>query len=350
MQSNQFRRTRVAAAVAGAGARAGRGPGVRRRLSRCRSKAAADSATRMPAARRSAEDASTMWSQSGRHVAILAPSQIVARRQHHHAVDQVQQRRFAAGVQPAARRQRRRCGQHQLRAEHVPGRADQQAVGVRPRHRRAVRPRRPTGTTAGSAATRRSSRRSRRSTSTRRSRGRSTDSFTLGVGVNYQQIKATFTSNANYSGGAARTAAQPAPRRGSSRRGSAAPFIAGHRGPRLDRQHRRRRQRVGLEHRRRCGTSRPTCASARTTARRSSTTCQGNVNFDNPSLPPLGPLAPVGARAVDRRQRAARVQRRRHVEHRAAVDHQRLVLQPHQSQVGRDGRRAVHGLVDASRT
>ena len=51
------------------------------------------------------------------------------------------------------------------------------AMGVRPRHQRAVRPRRPNTTTTGSAASRASSPTSRRSTSIRRCRGRSTTSY-----------------------------------------------------------------------------------------------------------------------------------------------------------------------------
>ena len=39
---------------------------------------------------------------------------------------------------------------------------------------------------------------------------RVTDAFSIGAGVNYQQIKATFTSNANYSGALAQAAAQAA--------------------------------------------------------------------------------------------------------------------------------------------
>ncbi len=48
---------------------------------------------------------------------------------HHHAVDQVQQQRVGAGRQPAARQRRRRRGRLQLRAEHVPVRADQRSSG-----------------------------------------------------------------------------------------------------------------------------------------------------------------------------------------------------------------------------
>lgn len=54
---------------------------------------------------------------------------------------------------------------------------------------------------------------------------RANDSFSLGVGINYQQIKATFTSNANYSGALA-TAAQTAAQGGLITPAQAGAFIA----------------------------------------------------------------------------------------------------------------------------
>ena len=157
-----------------------------------------------------------------------------------------------AGAQSAPRRQWRRRRRRQLRAEHVPRRADQPALDVRARRRRAVRARRPSTTTAGSAATRRSSRRSRRSTSIRRSRG-ARHSIRLGVGVNYQHHRRHVDAERQLLGRVAAGRRHVRPQRRIP--------------PTLSSRSRRRRPgsipkrrsrpttRMGMEHRRRCGTS-----------------------------------------------------------------------------------------------
>jgi long-chain fatty acid transport protein len=117
-------------------------------------------------------------------------------------------------------------------------------------------------------------------------------SFTLGVGVDYQQIKATFTSNVNYSGALAQ-AAQQAAAGGLIPPASVGPFIQAT--PGLDSKANINGDdnawgwdiggiwditpdmRVGAHYR----------SSLKYTI-------GGNANFDNPALPPLGPLAPIG--------------------------------------------------------
>ena len=218
---------------------------------------------------------------------------------HHHAVDQVPQRRLAAGAQPAARRRRRRRRRLHLRAEPVPRRCRSTRSGR-----------------SASASTRRSA------STTEYDDGWlgryqalkseiktinvnpalswkvDADNFAIGVGVNYQQHQgdaspATSTTRAR--------SRRRAGRRAASRPGP--PTLQRHRAadarPRLERDGQRRRQRVGLEHRRRCGTSTPQRASARTIAPTIKYNVDGNVNFDNPTLPTLPPaLAPVAGRSL----------------------------------------------------
>ncbi|MEO8346202.1 MAG: outer membrane protein transport protein [Betaproteobacteria bacterium] len=117
--------------------------------------------------------------------------------------------------------------------------------------------------------------------------------FSLGVGVDYQQIKATFTSNVNYSGALAQ-AAQQAAAGGLIPPQSVTPFIQAT--PGLDSFANINGDdnawgwdigaiwditpdmRVGAHYR----------SSLKYDIR-------GNASFDNPTLPPLGPLAPIGA-------------------------------------------------------
>ena len=117
--------------------------------------------------------------------------------------------------------------------------------------------------------------------------------FTVGVGVDYQQIKATFTSAVNYSAALAQ-AAQQAAAGGLIPPATVAPFVAATGG--LDSFANingddnawgwnigaiwdiNPDMRVGAHYR----------SSLKYTV-------QGNASFDNPALPPLGPLAPVGS-------------------------------------------------------
>lgn len=120
------------------------------------------------------------------------------------------------------------------------------------------------------------------------------DQFSVGVGINYQQVKATFTSNANYSLGLA-AAAQQAAGQGLIPAAAVVPFINATSG--LDSSvsvtaddwtwgwniglmwNISPDTRVGAHYR----------SSLKYTA-------TGNVNFGNPSLPALPPtLAPIGA-------------------------------------------------------
>lgn len=120
------------------------------------------------------------------------------------------------------------------------------------------------------------------------------DSFSLGVGVDYQQIKATFTSAANYSGALA-TAAQSAAAQGLIPGAAVGPFIQAT--PGLDSSVSVTGDdyawgwNIGLM----WNVSPDTRIGAHY---RSSIkyNVSGNVNFGNPSLPALPPtLAPIGA-------------------------------------------------------
>lgn len=117
--------------------------------------------------------------------------------------------------------------------------------------------------------------------------------LSLGVGVDYQQIKATFTSNVNYSGALAQ-AAQQAAAGGLIPPSAVGPFIQAT--PGLDSKANVNGDdnawgwdiggiwditpdmRVGVHYR----------SSLKYTI-------GGNASFTNPALPPLGPLAPIGA-------------------------------------------------------
>ncbi len=122
-----------------------------------------------------------------------------------------------------------------------------------------------------------------------------TDNFAIGAGASYQQIKATFTSNVNYSAGIAQAAQAAAA-------GGQIPAADRRRDHRADGQsqhvHERHRRRlvVGLEHRRVDATSTRTTASVPPGARTIKYDVSGNVDFTNPTMPTLVPAAliPVG--------------------------------------------------------
>ena len=95
--------------------------------------------------------------------------------------------------------------------------------------------------------------------------------FTVGVGASWQKVKATLTSNANYSAGLAQ-GAQQAAAAGFITPATAGAFIGATGGLDSYTKLTGERRRVGLEHRRDCGTSRPTRGLACTIARRSSMT------------------------------------------------------------------------------
>jgi len=122
---------------------------------------------------------------------------------------------------------------------------------------------------------------------------KATDNFSVGVGVDYQQVKATFTSNVNYSGALA-TGAQQAAAGGLIPPSAVGPFVGATGGldsfANIDGNDSawgwdigalwdiNKDMRVGAHYR----------SSIKYNT-------SGNASFTNPSLPPLGPLAPIGA-------------------------------------------------------
>ena len=112
------------------------------------------------------------------------------------------------------------------------------------------------------------------------------DAFSLALGVDYQQIKATFTSNANYSAALAQGAAQAAAG-GLIPPATVVPLIAATPGLDSGSQHQRQRLRVGLG----LGAMWNISPDMRVGAHYRSSikyNISGNVNFGNPALPPLG--------------------------------------------------------------
>ena len=325
-----------------------RRPGVRRGVRAAGATAAAASATRTPAAPR--------WPRTRAPCGRIPPAcrafPTIADRGRacniDHAVDQVQQQRLAGGVQPAARRQRRRrrrappacrtctssCRSTSswafglgigapfgLETEWDDGWLGRyQALQVEDQDDQ-----RQSGDVVASI----------------------NDQFSVGVGVNWQQIKATFTATPTI-----RARSRPAAQDGGGRGG----LIP----PRGSQRVRRCDARTRLERR----------TSTATTARGAGTSaCMWDITPRHATRRPLPlddqvrrqpatsvssnpalPLPPGRWRRSARRSRRAvnaqLVERRRHVRHRAAGDRQRLVLHAAQPQVGHDGRRAVHRLVD----
>ena len=282
------------------------------------------------------EDASAMWWNPAA-LSRFPTIQGAAVDAHHHAVDQVQQRRVAAGGQPAARRRRRRRRRLQLRAEHVLvvpinaqwtfGLGINVPFGLDDRVRRRLDRPLPGAEVADRDDQRQSGdlvedhaavRASASASTTSRSRRRS-------------------RNNVNYSGALLQAAAGAGHHAGSA-------HVQRHRRrdarARLEGDDRRRRLGVGLEHRPRVGRHAATARSARAIARRSSTTCQGNINFENPTvtLPPGTPPQLAATIALLSAGVNARLVRaRRHLRHQAAADRQRLVLYRAQHEVGGHG-------------
>jgi long-chain fatty acid transport protein len=119
------------------------------------------------------------------------------------------------------------------------------------------------------------------------------DSFSLGVGVDYQQIKATFTNAVNYSAALAQ-GAQQAAAGGLIPPSTVLPFIQATAGLDSGANVNGNDSAWGWD----IGGMWNISPDMRVGAHyRSSIKYQitGNVSFDNPALPPLGPLAPIGA-------------------------------------------------------
>jgi long-chain fatty acid transport protein len=117
--------------------------------------------------------------------------------------------------------------------------------------------------------------------------------FSVGVGADYQQIKATFTSNANYSAALAQGAAQAAAG-GLIPPSSVAPFVAATGGLDSNVNINGDDSAWGWD----IGALWDITPNTRVGAHYRSSlkyNVSGNVTFNNPSLPPLGPLAPIGA-------------------------------------------------------
>jgi len=117
--------------------------------------------------------------------------------------------------------------------------------------------------------------------------------FSLGVGVDYQQIKATLTSNINYSGALAQGAAQAAAG-GLIPPSSVAPFVGATGGLDSNVNINGDDSAWGWD----IGALWDITPDTRVGAHYRSSikyNISGNLNISNPSLPPLGPLAPIGA-------------------------------------------------------
>ena len=264
--------------------------------------------------------------ESRRHGAASRRSQVAASVATSSAVDQVQQRRLAAGVQPAAwqrRRRRRRCNSRCPNMYIVVPINPSNGPSVSASTCRSAS--RPSRTTAGSAATRASSRRSRRINVNPALSWKITRSFSVGVGVNYQQIKATLTRTPTTRVRLLQ-AAQTAAAGGLDHAGAAAAFTVATPGLDSIGQHRRQRLGLGLEHRRAVEHHARHCASARATARRSSTTstatsisttrrCRRCRRRSRRSAPRSSPAVNSAAR-----------ERRRDLRYQAAGDRQPVVL------------------------
>ena len=174
-----------------------------------------------------------------------------------------------------------------------------------------------------------------------------TPQFAVGVGVNYQYLKATLTQNVNYSAALLQAAAGPpafAP-------GSA--DVQRHRGgdarARFEGDDHGRRLGVGLEHRPRVGCDAP-ASPRRELSLGDQVQRVGQRRLQQPdgALPPGTPpqLAGTIAAALRRRQQPGAVRPGRHLGHHVAGDRQPLDALPDQQPVGGDGRRAIHGLVE----
>ena len=270
-----------------------------------------------------AEDASTVWwNPAG--MSRLKQREAVQAHPLHHPVEQVQQRRLAAGAQPAARQQRRRRRRPQRRPEPVRRRARQPAAGVRARRQRAVRP------------DDRVRRRLDRPLPRAQVAGEDDQRQPGGV-VEGQRPVLAWASASTSSGSTRRSPATRTTRRRSrrarSRRAAAGPIPAAAMPPILAATR-------GLD-------SRSTVKGDDTAwgwnigalyefnaehARRRALPLgdqvrrRGDVDFNNPALPALPPaLAPTVAAIVKRRQPRA-LNGDVHVRHRAAADRQPVVL------------------------
>src|SRR5664279_344343 len=117
--------------------------------------------------------------------------------------------------------------------------------------------------------------------------------FSVAVGVDYQQIKATFTSNANYSAGLAQ-GAQQAAAGGLIPPSTVLPFIAATAGLDSNVNVNGNENAWGWD----IGALWDITPDTRVGAHYRSSikyNVSGNASFDNPALPPLGALAPIGA-------------------------------------------------------
>ena len=219
---------------------------------------------------------------------------------------------------------------------------------VRPGRRRAVRPRHRMGRRLARPLPGASSPTSRRSTSIAALSWQATDNFSVGVGVDYQQIKATFTSNVNYSGALA-TGAQQAAAGGLIPPSAVRPVHPVHAGldsfANIDGDD----SAWGWD----IGALWDITPDMRVGAHYRSSikyNVSGNASFTNPALPPLGPLAPIGA-AISTAVNA-------HALYNSGVTSSIELpsitnvsfFAPPRPQVGRDGRHPVHGTGRRSRT
>ena len=117
--------------------------------------------------------------------------------------------------------------------------------------------------------------------------------FSVGVGVDYQQIKATLTSNINYSGALAQGAAQAAAG-GLIPPSSVAPFVGATGGLDSNVNINGDDSAWGWD----IGALWDITPDTRVGAHYRSSikyNISGNLSINNPALPPLGPLAPIGA-------------------------------------------------------
>ena len=166
--------------------------------------------------------------------------------------------------------------------------------------------------------------------------------FTVGVGVDWQKVKATLTSNFNYSAGLAQ-GAQQAAAAGLIPPSSVAPFVAATGGLDSNVKLTGNDDAWGWD----IGAMWDITPDTRLGAHYRSSikyNVSGNVQIDNPTLPPLGPLAPIGA-AVSAGVNAALASGGVTLALEVPATTNVSIFSHHQPEVGCDGRRAVDAVV-----
>ena len=323
MHSNQFRRTRVAAAVAGLALALGAGQAFGAAFA-LQEQSVSGLGQRLRRRRRRGGGRQHGLQQSRRHVA-LSTAQVVAGLN----IITPSIKFNDSGSLPAFNQplggSGGDAGAHQLRAEPLPRGADQHAIRVRPGHRRAVRPRHRMGRrlarplpgdqirhqddqrqSGGVVAHRPRTSRSVSASTTSRSRRRS---------------PATSTTPPRW-----RQARKQAAAGGLIPPTSVGAVHPGHAGTRFIRQHQRRRLAPGAGIWASCWDITPDMRVGAHYRSSIKYNINGNASFNNPALAAAAPAGADRRGDFDRASTPALVQQRRDGEHQGAVDRQRVVL------------------------